>query len=249
MTCNELHDHLESGRSLFRTDEGLSSDITAHIEHCSSCHRWVQMEEQLSGQLRLLRNSAPLVPTTLDESILSAYRRQMQQPVNAPTPVQKVSWSEGIFWRAAIAALVLLGAIVLFGHRKTVNPPSMATVQPPPVAEQTQGRTQSSTEPAKTIATQKSAKRHVQRETVVRKTQTVSEAGASTEAAVNTLPSDFRSLMYCDQLSCSGAMELIRMNLPASALGMASPLRSSNVVAADVVIGADGVARAIRIVN
>jgi hypothetical protein len=55
--------------------------------------------------------------------------------------------------------------------------------------------------------------------------------------------------MYCDQLSCSGAMEVIRMNLPASALGMQSPLRTSNLVAADVVVGPDGVARAIRIVN
>jgi len=42
---------------------------------------------------------------------------------------------------------------------------------------------------------------------------------------------------------------VIRMNLPASALGMSSPSRTSNVVEADVVVGPDGVARAIRIVN
>jgi hypothetical protein len=55
--------------------------------------------------------------------------------------------------------------------------------------------------------------------------------------------------MYCDQLSCSGALEVIRMNLPAASLGLASPSRTSNFVAADVLVGSDGVARAIRIVN
>jgi hypothetical protein len=45
-------------------------------------------------------------------------------------------------------------------------------------------------------------------------------------------------------------MEIIRMQLPASALSRDGPARQTDsVVLADVLLGADGIARAIRIVN
>ena len=64
------------------------------------------------------------------------------------------------------------------------------------------------------------------------------------------LPPDFRSLMYCDELSCSGPMEVIRMQLPASDLLFAPGSNSANgTVLADVLVGPDGIARGIRIVQ
>lgn len=63
------------------------------------------------------------------------------------------------------------------------------------------------------------------------------------------MPDGFRSLMYCDELSCGGAMDVLRIQLPPSAIGLMTAEPSGNVVSADVLVGADGIARGIRIVR
>jgi hypothetical protein len=56
--------------------------------------------------------------------------------------------------------------------------------------------------------------------------------------------------MYCDALSCGGAMQLIRVQLssPAAAFepAAASP---DGAIYADVLVGSDGIARGIRVVR
>jgi hypothetical protein len=51
--------------------------------------------------------------------------------------------------------------------------------------------------------------------------------------------------MFCDPLICSGEEEVIRMELP----GSASSADGSQPVVADVIVGEDGLVRAMRIVN
>jgi 2-polyprenyl-6-methoxyphenol hydroxylase-like FAD-dependent oxidoreductase len=66
----------------------------------------------------------------------------------------------------------------------------------------------------------------------------------------NPVPEGFRSLMYCDELSCGGAMDVVRIQLQPSDVGLiAAAQQNSNVVSADVLVGADGIARGIRIVR
>jgi hypothetical protein len=63
------------------------------------------------------------------------------------------------------------------------------------------------------------------------------------------MPEGFRSLMYCDALSCSGDMDMIRVQLPASAMARQVPgfIQTSGSVTADVLVGPDGIARGIRL--
>src|SRR5262249_42904456 len=64
------------------------------------------------------------------------------------------------------------------------------------------------------------------------------------------LPEEFHSLMYCDELSCAGAMEMIRVQLPSAMVARpAGLMQSGDAVYADVLVGADGIARGIRIVE
>jgi hypothetical protein len=243
MNCNELRDRMESGRFLFRAESGRSAEVAAHIEHCSACRQWIEMEEQLSHQLRLLQENAPALPATLNESVLKGYRARLQGAAGIIPTNKAIRPRSTLVWRAAVAAVLLVGAIILFGNRKAPSPPLAAKVQPQPIASATQPESPTKSE----LPSPSEAKRISPR--APRKTTVPRSDIASPEAAENSLPPDFRNLMYCDQLSCSGAMDVIRMNLPASAFGLESPLRISNVVAADVVVGPDGVARAIRIVN
>jgi hypothetical protein len=241
MTCNELQDSVKHG--LVRVDGAPRGDILSHLESCTACRKWVEIEQRLKGLLQVLRSSVPAVPTTVDASVLSAFRTRLQHAPGIPLRKPERPMSSSI-WRAAIAALLLAGAIILFGNRKTAMPTPTAKIQVAPVVSSTQVQTQPQSEAPKPVVTKKRAASRLHHRAPAPLTE-----NSSTEAASMGLPPDFRNLMYCDQLSCSGAMEVIRMNLPASSLGMALPSRTSNVVAADVVVGADGVARAIRIVN
>ncbi len=246
MTCNELQDSMKNGSA--RSDGKPGTDIRSHLESCSACRQWIEINERLAGPLQLLRNSVPPMPATLEESVVKAYRVRLQHlseviPINKP--VRPIS---PLLWRAAIAALLIAGAIILFGTRRAPLPRTTAKIQQPLISStQVQTLTHSEapkpdlTKPAVTKKTPTSRRHH--------RAPAAVEENSSTEAAYMGLPPDFRNLMYCDQLSCSGALEVIRMNLPASSLGMASPSGRSNIVAADVLVGADGVARAIRFVN
>jgi hypothetical protein len=76
------------------------------------------------------------------------------------------------------------------------------------------------------------------------------QAAVSSASMNNPVPEGFRSLMYCDELSCGGAMDVLRIELQPSDAGLiAAAPQSGSVVSADVLVGADGIARGIRIVR
>jgi len=79
----------------------------------------------------------------------------------------------------------------------------------------------------------------------------VSQRGSvSAQSAVSALQSsddpDYVALMFCDPLSCSSDAQVVRMELPAAG---ATSDRDAQPQIADVVVGYDGVVRAMRIVN
>ena len=81
------------------------------------------------------------------------------------------------------------------------------------------------------------------REPVTQAMQTVAEIDEN-------LPAKFQSLMYCDQISCPGAMEVIRMQFPPPLLGLAPRSGAANgLISADVLVGQDGIARGIRVIE
>jgi hypothetical protein len=65
--------------------------------------------------------------------------------------------------------------------------------------------------------------------------------------AASALPPGFHSLMFCDELSCGEALEVIRVQLPSSAGMLAAS--GGQPVFADVLVGPDGIARGIRVVE
>jgi hypothetical protein len=81
--------------------------------------------------------------------------------------------------------------------------------------------------------------------------------GAAATVGVEPAPSQvgatwpgYSNLMYCDPLVCSGPMPVVRIRVPARQVSPdANPGTGDGYVNADVVIGPDGVARAIRVAN
>lgn len=58
----------------------------------------------------------------------------------------------------------------------------------------------------------------------------------------------FNSLLYCDSFTCGDPMQLVRVQLPAATLGPAyRPLARNGYLTAELIVGTDGVTRALRI--
>ncbi len=74
-------------------------------------------------------------------------------------------------------------------------------------------------------------------------------SGSTAQPASSTWPG-YSNLMYCDPVVCSGPMQVVHIKVP---VGQAKPSPGQRVgngfVNAEVVVGPDGVARAIRVAN
>lgn len=80
-------------------------------------------------------------------------------------------------------------------------------------------------------------------------TQTVTSAQGGAEVADDSqsdAEAAYTALMFCDPLSCSGETQVVRMELPESA---SAASQGAQPAVADLVVGYDGVVRAVRWVN
>lgn len=240
MNCKEVRAHFEDLR---RNEAELCKDcaeVIEHVAHCPECNRFAEMQRELARSLRLARESAPELPASLDAAVLENYRRNTPAPgairlPGKPRPYWVLRWSAGCAVVIVVATLLLLSR-----GRPAVTAPRSAVVQHPTAPQQ-----------AHTEAVQASIPVHAQPKRVRTVARPVKHSPSSTVGPVlagNPLPAEFSSLMFCDELSCGGAMEMIRVQLPYPVEGAAvGPAQSNGVVVADVLVGADGIARGIRI--
>jgi hypothetical protein len=232
----------------FRSEisEGKHPESTAAIEHlelCSECRAIAHAQEELARYLAAARETVPEPPESLDTSVVAAYRQRVEktQAVSSRMRILRpLGW-------AAVGASVILFAALLIGQRKAVPPANVGSTPTPPTKKENLAAQPKSPEKlASKVAIRprpvvRSAHAHRQ------KPRQRELASASVSATPN---SGFQNLMFCDPLSCSGPMQVIRIQIPASAMDRVPAWRpASGMVRADVVVGSDGIARAIRIVR
>lgn len=238
MTCQELRLYFEDpfhGGTGGRLD--AEHTVHEHQVHCTDCARFVEARRELEAGLRLVRQSVPALPASLDGVALTNYRRQIAECLVPADPILRRRRFALLSWSAAVAvvALVLASGILLFQGRKPVT-----IVMQPQSAPATQPAVRAGV--AARISKPKALRAATGRQRQ-RPTPAVSELPSP-------LPAGFRSLMYCDELSCGGTFEVIRVQLPSPTTAFAAPSNATNgVVVADVLVGPDGIARGIRIVE
>ena len=244
MTCQEFLSYLENVVLLETTLLGNSAELSDHAGGCPDCNRFLEMQKELAVDLRLAHQSAPEVPASLDRAVLANYRqfvaarRASAKPAAARKRIGPVSV---LAWAAAVAAAILVAqeemALFFPGNSGAIGErPRVALTASPPQAPNT------------------GTSDHV----VAQKNPTKQQAVPSHRAhrpPVTSAPEPdsispaFSSLLYCDQISCGGAMEVIRLQLPSSLFRSTQVSTQASVVSADVLVGSDGIARAIRIVE
>jgi hypothetical protein len=249
MTCKELRcyfeDHLRDAE--VRCARGA---VAEHAAKCPDCNRFVAEQRELGRSLREIRESAGPVPQSVGNSVLVNYRRHMAGQ-GARYRIRHGKFSPRLAWgMAALAAALLVTAGSLLRSRHSTTG---TTVR----ATATRTNAISVTEAAKNpISGVRPSGLPEQQRPIKPKLATVKrvhplapERVASLPVrSVRSLPEGFRSLMYCDELSCPPDMEMIRVQLPSSAMPrhVSSFIQTNGSVTADVLVGPDGIARGIR---
>ncbi len=239
MNCKELKSCFEN-ISLMSADPSAKPGLTEHIAECPKCSRFIEGQKDLLASLALLRESGPSPSAALDEIALTNYRKQVAglrvsaALAIAPKPRSRSS----LRWVFGLAAAMALVTILLWPRKQpdVVIQPAI----PSPAISSTRLDT------AQMIPIPQKSGGEKGRNDPSKQTQ----AAVSSASMNNPVPEGFRSLMYCDELSCGGAMDVLRIELQPSDAGLiAAAPQSGSVVSADVLVGADGIARGIRIVR
>jgi hypothetical protein len=246
MTCGEIHAYLGTDPYATINLAHDSAELSEHISKCPECNRFIEEQNELAKRLHFVRTCVPAIPASLDVAVLARYRTFISARSRSAASVSLASRIRlhGAFRRAAAVALVAVvayGALSLFNtgqrggvRRRFAERRPVLAPHPAASADRLMAAVQEPVRKKPTIA--------------------VSFKHASPVTSVaqpdKSFPTRFQSLMYCDQLSCPGAMDVIRVQLSAPVFGLSSvSSKADDFISADVLVGPDGIARGIRLVE
>ena len=258
MKCHEFMHVAEaftpSELSLMRTEDQA---ISAHAGECASCGRWLESQTLLGSAMQALRVSTAELEAgpNVERALLLAFRdtdfpsQQAVEPEHAAPAAWKLSRIFEFGAYAAVAAALIMAVFLgsrLLHDRRVQQHPSQAqdkvAPQPLSAASTATAVNPAATETAPEAAVTKAAKSRLSDVRVQTSPNALGKAGTT---ASDT--DDYVALMLCDPLICSGDEHVVRMELPAATASTDGS--GSQPVLADVVIGEDGLVRAMRIVR
>jgi hypothetical protein len=274
MNCQEFEASINDLARDQIMDIASRNSALAHGEGCAKCAARLADERVLSAGLRYLAASASndQAPAKIEAALLAAFREHKQTPTAPARAVfepQRLSddllrTRRGRWAMAAAAAILILVALVaLRANQSTPEPVQEATlaetapvvVQPAPPEKET---AEKETADKKSSVTPISRKRNAQNyyaDGRQRRAAPRTEARGDEDAAASDyeITTDFLPLTPRGSLAQLEGGHMVRVELPRSALsafGLPVNLeRAGERIKADVVVGNDGMARAIRFVR
>jgi len=256
MTCREFK-HIAASLTLWELSRPHDEQMLNHADECAKCGAWLDKQQLLAASMQTLqariagRQAGPHV----ERALLRMFRQvpfEGAQPVaayrSAPIAFRLSRFFELGAYVAAAAAIVvgLFLGVRLLEHRgeSALVRGQSASARALPTERTTVAGNTKLKEITPTMRQQPamSAKRQSSVHPVSRSGKVRED---SSVAALQTNDEDYVALMFCDPFSCSGDAQVVRMELPATGTSD----RDAQSQIADVVVGYDGVVRAVRIVN
>ena len=206
-------------------------------------------EEMLTSELQSLKAEMNQLsaPDSVEAKVLEAFRARKVVPIT-------VKRSNSRYWLAAVAAVLLIAiSVVALRWRSNAETPrrEVATQQQPEKPKSEPNTPQPINETPKEVEYQTvdhSPKRKPVRNPRARRSETAQVANHAREIATDFIP-----LRYMNAASLQDGGQIIRVELPRSALAnFGLPVnmdRYNEKVKADVIFGVDGLAHAIRFVQ
>ena len=253
MTCREFHNAAAS-LTLADVTRALDTRLLQHADACPGCGAWLQKQHLLATSMGALRAQTAELEAgpNVQQALLQALRRQtagLAAETFRPThPAFSLSRVFGAGAYAAIAAaLILCGflAVQLLQRHSVTGTAEQAA----PTAKSSFVQQEANTLPSAISVATAAGRRQASVPGAVRGlsrgvSSTEEEAEPEDTRLQTASSNDYVALMLCDPLTCPGDTQTVRMELTRSAgAGDAQPQ------IADVVVGYDGVVRAVRIVN
>ena len=256
MTCREFKQAAESLTlwELARSDDQQMFD---HAVHCAACAIWLEERQMLAAGMQALktRTAGREAGPHVERSLLQAFRQE-SLPAARPMPAQRlapVSFDLRRFFAvgayAAVAAVLVVGLFLGVGQldRRSAGDAaqSQAGSQANAPAQNVQ-LAEKVTEQQVAPAIHERPAMPVSQDVAwdrVRRNSEIRNTGVATAPAADD--PDYVALMFCDPLICSGDAQVVRMELPVAGTSG----QDAQTQVADVVVGDDGLVRAMRIVS
>jgi hypothetical protein len=238
-------------------DQMMEADIReqalAHSNECQDCARRLRNEERLTQGLRSVVDEMSVVvaPASVESKLLQAFR---DRPVAVPVVVNH---GHRRYWVAAAAAVLLIvfGAMAMRWRANVSTPPPLqATNEPKQVKDDTAPsptpiNVSGKDEPQKKMIVPKRHRNEFTARNESRRSRPA-ERPVANHAEVTT---EFIPVGYLSVANFQEGGQIVRVEVPRSRLvSFGVPVnmeRSHEKVKADVLVGVDGLARAIRFVQ
>jgi hypothetical protein len=248
-------------------DANERASAQAHMDECDDCRGAWNDQLELSESLRSLADGtrASRAPEHVEAQLLTAFRDRTRI-VSSPSVTRR--WR---YWMSAAAAVALMvfGLLAWRSHVASRRQPqvqvSSVSGTAPPTASSKQEQSQtvavtaipSSPGLIKPVIGKSLSRRHLARSQLAKidtaKRPTVEQKVPATNLEVKELSTDFVLVGYGSALDLQDGGQLVRVELPRSALAtFGLPMnmdRANERIKADVLVGTDGLARAIRFVE
>ena len=254
MNCHEVENiarDLAHGRVM---DVALREEALLHAGSCASCAARLADEHALTQGLRMLAQAAESTeaPMRVETSLMAAFR---QGHSGEPAPVfasSRVTNRRLVYIGVGVAAVlvivVLLALIASRSHRET-NAPQQAAGSPRTTPDAPPSRPETGS-----LARQPSGRErqpnHRMKSSARSNHRAIDQGLSAGEVEIAT---DFFPLVNRESLAEMDGGQVVRVELPRTALmSFGLPMnmdRASERIKADVVVGDDGLARAIRFVR
>ena len=255
MTCRDFK-HSAASLTLWELFHPGDEQLLKHAEECPKCGVWLDRQHMLAASMQTLqaRTAGRQAGPQVERALLRMFRQAPFEATHrvaahrsAPMAFRLSRFFEvGAY--AALAAAIVVGLFlgVRLLEQRSMKGPVQSQVSPA-ATQQTQAATnitRSEVAPPSHQPPVLSAKRRAVSQPA--ETPHAAKAISADAGASQTYDPGYVALMFCDPLICSTDAEVIRMELPVTG---ATADRDAPTQLADVIVGYDGVVRAMRIVN
>jgi hypothetical protein len=253
MNCHDFEataGELAAGRLM---DAAQREEALAHAAACASCASRLEDEQSLTAGFQFVaKMSVEDAPARVESRLLEAFRQNStRSAVGRPR-----TWARWYYVAASAAAIALIAALIALvatrtreaqqpALQKAINPPAVPEAPRPAVPQQQA----SLSSPETVVASQRYRPERVGKGSKSRRQPNrVNRSTGDAEIATDFIP-----LMNRETLAQMDGGQIMRVELPRSALmsfGLPMDMeRAAERIKADVVVGNDGLARAIRFVR
>jgi hypothetical protein len=249
MNCQEFESSITDVVRNESGDDTLCARVLAHAESCTRCAARLEEEQALTRILKAAAADKAEAPAHLEAALLSAYRMRPAIPPGkaVPRPIHRALPARYL----GIAAALLVALIGVTAYKLLYVPRSIGT----PVARTAGSETvvQTSSQPGKqtaaAAANSGADSATASPRAAIGKSETKNAAAQRSQAQAD-VATDFIALSSDAELASMESGQLVRVMLPRSALAAwGLPFNreiADKPVSAQVLIGQDGIARAIR---